>query len=636
MYKFLPITLLSLLSLIGTPTMSLAKTCVNPYGTSLSNPTPDPQQAKNQQGQEMAEIAIAFLKAGQPERAAQVNEQIRSHFNLKPKDLPTLVMIQHLMAGNQAAATAHLPKLELTGFGDIDAIFLAARTLPEKDQVDWTLDVIDRIPIDNGKLLWWKVLAELYPNRPETRKIAEKMRAVLAEDDQLSEWINLAVVYRQAGDFEAARSLLESLVGRAKSNSRNISSRVKIAQELARIGQPERARAELNQLKTVIVPGSLSTNYDLTHYLSLAYAAIGDLTAVSDLIQKLPDKSDPDSFSFHRKDLTRSKIAQQFAEQGNIQQSQKFLLAIADAKLQGETVQNIIQHFLQKEQWVDAAAIASLAEPKLQALIAYKTAQANQIAVSDRILSNMRGKDVDIIRLLQTTYALNQVGYYTKSRTFLKEALALATQQKIQPLLPQIAVQFADAGDFEQADQLLDEQARIFEESLRSKKTKSSMFEPLLLDTPDPDKSALWRFFEYVRLSASSFTPTQSNPSKLEAVAVQRSREGSMVIDLGSLATFYSRARNFVKADQFLQRIPDRYCDFKASILQFMVSEAITAKQPDVTQMLLAKYSRSIDQELVRTNLIAIANLYLDQKQSAKAIALLEQALKLTSTQKRV
>lgn len=102
------------------------------------------------------------------------------------------------MAGDQAAATAQLPKLELTGFGDIDAIFLATRTLPEKNQVDWMLNVVDRLPIDNGKLLWWIVLAELYPNRPETRKIAERMRLLLTEEDRFSEWVNLAVVYRQA------------------------------------------------------------------------------------------------------------------------------------------------------------------------------------------------------------------------------------------------------------------------------------------------------------------------------------------------------------------------------------------------------------------------------------------------------
>lgn len=534
------------------------------------------------------------------------------------------------MAGDQAAATAQLPKLELTGFGDIDAIFLATRTLPEKNQVDWMLNVVDRLPINNGKLLWWIVLAELYPNRPETRKIAEKMRLLLTEEDRLSEWVNLAVVYRQAGDFEAARSLLEFLAKQAPSDARDISSRIKIAQEFAHIGQPKRALTELNQLNSAIAPGQLSTHPDWTHHLALAHAAINNLTAVSDLLQKLPDKAAPDSFSFHAKDVTRSAIARQFAEQGNSQQSQRFLLSIKDSKLQGETAQKIVYHHLQKEQWRQAAAISAFVEPKLQALIAYKAAQENQTDISDRIVSAMRGQDMDITLLLQITYVLNQVGYYTKSRPLLKEALAFIIEQKIQPLRYKVAVQFADAGELEQANQLLDEQARNFEELSRSQKNRFSMFEPLLLDTPNPDESALWRFFEHVRLKAPDFKPTQRNSSKIEAVPVQRSREGSIVMNLASLATFYSRARNFAKADQFLQRIPDRYCDFKASILEFVVSEAIVAKQPDEAQKLLTKYSRSTN--TMRKSLIAIANLYLDQKQTAKAIALLEQALNLKSS----
>ena len=636
MYKFFPITLLSLLALMGAPGIGLAQTCVSLDGASLSSSSFQPQTAKSQQGREMAEIAIAFLKAGQPERAAQVNEQIRSRFKLESRDLSTLVMIQHLIAGDQAAAIAHPSKLELTGFGDIDAIFLATRALPEKDQIDLMLNIVDQLPIDNGKLVWWIVLAEIYPNRPETRRIAEKMRSLLRDDAQLSEWVNLAVVYRQAGELERARSLLESLTDRARSDDRNLSSRIRIAQEFARIGQPKRALSELNELNSLIVPGMLSINADWTHYLSLAHAEVGNLTAVSDLIEKLPDKADPDSFSFHSKDLTRSVIALQFADQGKTQQSQQFLLSIKDSKLQGETARRIIQKFLQKEQWADAASIAAFTDPKSQALIAYKAAQANQIAISDRIVSAMRGKGMDITLLLQTTYVLNQVGYYTKSRPLLKEALAFVTEQKIEPLLYKIAVQFADAGDFEQANSLLDEQVRKFEELSRSTNTRLSMFEPLLLDTPDLNESALWRFFEYVRLSASDFTPTQPNLSKVEAVPVQRSREDSIAMNLGSLATFYSRARNSVKADQFLQRIPEQYCDFKASILQFVVSEAIAAKQPDEAEKLLAKYSRSTNQEIVREKSIAIANLYLDQKQTAKAIVLLEKALKLVSTQNRV
>ncbi|WP_287457340.1 hypothetical protein [Leptolyngbya sp. UWPOB_LEPTO1] len=630
MYKSLSITFLALLSFVSTPTVSLAQACVGLDGASVSHPSPDSQIAKSQQSREMAEIAVALFRAGQPNRAAQVNEQIRSRFKLEPKDLTTLVMIQYLMAGDQAAATAQLPKLELTGFGDIDAIFLATRTLPEKNQVDWMLNVVDRLPIDNGKLLWWIVLAELYPNRPETRKIAERMRLLLTEEDRLSEWVNLAVVYRQAGDFEAARSLLEFLAKQAPSDARDISSRIKIAQEFAYIGQPKRALTELNQLNSAIAPGQLSTHPDWTHHLALAHAAINNLTAVSDLLQKLPDKADPDSFSFHAKDVTRSAIARQFAEQGNFQQSQKFLLSIKDSQLQGETAQRIVHHLLHKGQWRQAAAISAFVEPKLQALIAYKAAQANQTAISDRIVAAMRGQDMDITLLLQTTYVLNQVGYYTKSRPLLKEALAFVTEQKIQPLRYKVAVQFADAGELEQANQLLDEQARNFEELSRSQKTSLSMFDPLLLDAPNPDESALWRFFEHVRLKAPDFKPTQRNSSKIEAVPVQRSREGSIVMNLGSLATFYSRARNFAKADQFLQRIPDQYCDFKASILEFVVSEASAAKQPDEAQKLLTKYSRPTN--TMRKSLIAIANLYLDQKQTAKAIALLEQALNLKSS----
>ncbi|NJR50443.1 MAG: tetratricopeptide repeat protein [Leptolyngbyaceae cyanobacterium CSU_1_3] len=632
MHKLLPVTLLSLLQLVCLPDISLAQpapTCISPYGADFSTLPLDPQQTKSQQAKEMAEIAIAFLKVGQPRRATQVNEQIRSRFKLQSKDLSTLVMIQHLMAGDQAAATAHLSKLDLTGYGDIDAIFLAAHTLPANDQVDWMLNVVDRLPINNGKLLWWIVLAEIYSNRPGTRKIAEKMRSMLTEDDQLFEWVNLAVVYRQTGNFEAARSLLESLADQARSDSRNLSSRIKIAQEFARIGQPERARTELNQLTTIIVPGNLSINPDLTHHLSLAYAAIGNLTAVSDLIQKLPDKADPDTFSFHSKDLTRSKIAWQFAEQGNIQQSQQFLLSINDSKLQGETAQTIIQHLLQKEKWADAAAIASLAEPKLQALIAYKAAQANQLALSDRILSTMRGENGDIVRLLQTTQALNQVGNQTKARALLKEALALATQQKIQPLLPKIAVQFAEAGDFKQANQLLDEQFRIFKQMPRQ--SKSPSFEPLILDSPIPlEESSLGRFFEYTRLSASALQAEKSAQQQpIKAFRVQPSLAGLAAIHLGSFATFYSRARNFAKADQLIQLIPDQYCNFKASVLQFVVSEAIAANQLEVAQTLLEKYSRSTNQDFVRANSIAIANLYLDQKQSTKAIPLLEKALNL-------
>ncbi len=242
----------------------------------------------------------------------------------------------------------------------------------------------------------------------------------------------------------------------------------------------------------------------------------------------------------------------------------------------------------------------------------------------------MLGQDIDITLLLQTTYVLNQVGYYSKSRPLLKKALAFVTEQKIQPLRYKVAVQFADAGELEQANQLLNEQARNFEELSRSQKTSLSMFDPLLLDAPNPDESALWRFFEHVRLKAPDFKPTQRNSSKIEAVPVQRSREGSIVMNLESLATFYSRARNFAKADQFLQRIPDRYCDFKASILEFVVPEAIAAKQPDEAQKLLTKYSRSTN--TMRKSLIAIANLYLDQKQTAKAIALLEQVLNLKSS----
>lgn len=631
MHKLFPVTLLSL-QLVGLPSMSLAQakpTCISPYGgADRAIPLSDPQLAKSQQGKEMAEIAIAFLKAGQPERAAQVNEQMRSRFKLAPKDLSTLVMIQSLIAGDQAAATAHVPKLNLTGFGDIDAIFLAARTLPVQDQADWILNVVDQLPIKNGKLLWWIVLAELYPNQPITLKIAAKIRSVLTQDDQLSEWVNLAVVYRQAGDFQAARSLLESLADQARSEPRNLSNRIRMIQEFARIGQRDRARAELMKLNIETGSNSLSVNPDLTHHLSLAYAAIGDLTTVADLIQKLPVQADPDSFSFHRQDSTRSAIARQFAEQKNVQQSQRFLLSIKDAKLQQETAQLIIQRFLQTEQWASAAAISSLAEPKLQAMVAYKAALANQSALSDRVISTMRGNNGDLIRLLQTTSALNQVGYQTKARTLLQEALSLATQQNIQPLLSTIAVQFAEAGDFEQANQLLDRQLRSFEQ--RSQKPKFPAFEPLLPISPTPaDESALWRFFEYVRLSASSFQPEKTTPP-VTAIPVQPSIAGTAAINLGSFATFYSRARNFTKADHLIQKIPDQYCTFKASIIQFAVSEAIAADQPEVAQSLLAKLFRSAQhQDFVRANSIAIAHLYLTQKQSEKAIPLLEQSLNL-------
>lgn len=628
MYRFLPVGLL-LINVLWTSTAQPAhalslRFCVNPDSTpdSPSLKHTQPENAEWEQGQKLAQIAIAFYQAGKPDQMQRVNQQIQTKFRYSAERMRILSALQMLIVGNQEAALSELSNLNLTE-QDATAILIEILKLPEADRATWVLQAVDRLPdrMINVKFAWLLGVADSYPNRTESMKLLAKARSLLYEEWQLDKWVDLAETYRRAGDAQIARSLLESVI--------------KIGLPQNKIAAVSRAYAMLNDFNAA---------QKLIQTMPAAQHSVQTMLASQNLMSVQPIPDAPDN--------VRAAIALQFSDRGDVARSNHFLKQIRDPGIKRDISSQIIQKLLKQNRKLVLPENASTVErkiaemgrfPGLYALIKdwqsiqfqqnavawliYRAAQANQTIISDRMLTQLRGSDLN--SFIRAAQLLNQVGYQSKAQSLLIEAIELA-KQKDSALIPSLAGLLAETGNFQQANRLLDEQLAQFEHNPKEVNLPKSISSPGDFSIFS-EESSLSHFFKEQFFSLSSSQSKQLHKLNLEQIlqSVPPLQKDVKAIAYGHFAKEYSRARNFAKANELLQKIPARYCKFRTSIYQELVAQATMAKDAEVALTAMAQIHPSEEnQSFLRAQFLAIAQFYIEQNKGTEAIPLLEHLLK--------
>ncbi|MGG6269830.1 hypothetical protein ACQ4M3_40645 [Leptolyngbya sp. AN03gr2] len=630
-----------------------------------------------QQAEQRAEIAIEFLRANRPDRANQINENLRSRLELSASEIAVLRTIQNLEAGKIQAAIALFPELKRPE-AHRRSLTLQLKKIPLQAKATWILQAVDYFPepdedemnyqqqwnLPTLKAGWMLLLAEDYRtqgNVTEAVKILDQARMLLNWNNN-AEALQFVEAYRKAGQSEKARSILTSIAAQLLRNvepqpvrPRAIQNLIKAGHELALMKQSSEALPLLNQAETLIKSIDRSNVKSLQQSLILAYAAAGQTAQSLQIVQTLDSRDARESYI---------SLAKQAAELGDSRSAQQFLQSIRDQWIASRTSLDVVKIFADAELLSVAYNIAtSIADSQMRlealATIVKRADQAKQSALSAQIIAEMqqvKTGEVSGFQRLDTIRALIQVGERTHARSLLAE---LTRQPDLAWLNLQIAEQYAAIGEFDQATQLIDQQRTRRVQSQLSPLPVSIVAPPLDL-LNEPPFTPLGVFFSNVLLdvnlpqrapdtrslqrrvtpipsiqSKQSKKPRTVQPPKLPPTS-RLSPEESRALDEARYIRAYAQARNFTKASNLLAQIPDHLCLFKAELFDNIAIAALEAGQLEIAignfqqaKRLSQRANRVRSERIDR--FIAIAKLYSERNQTTEAIRLLEATLALLS-----
>ena len=630
------------------------------------------------QAEQRAEIAIEFLRANRPDRANQINENLRSRLELSASEIAVLRTIQNLEAGKIQAAIALFPELKKPE-AYRRSFTLQLKKIPLQAKATWILQAVDYFPepdedemkyqqqwnLPTLKAEWMLLLAEDYRIQgdvTEAVKILDQARMLLNWNNN-AEALQFVEAYRKVGQSEKARSILTSIAAQLLRNNvepqpirpRAIENLIKAGHELALMKQASEALPLLNQAETLIKSIDRSNVKPLQQSLVLAYAAAGQTAQALQIVQTLDSRDATESY------ITLAKRA---AELGDSRNAQQFLQSIRDQWIASRASLDVVKIFTNSELLSVAYNIASsITDPQIRleamATIVKRADQAKQSALSTQIIAEMqqvKTGEFSGFQRLDAIRALIQVGERTHARSLLAE---LTRQPDLTWLNLQIAEQYAAIGEFDQATRLIDQQRTRGAQSKLSPLPVSIVAPSLDLPKEQPF-TPLGVFFSNVLLDvnlpqrAPDMRPLQRRVTPIPSVQSKQSKkpravqpptlppilrlspEENRALDEARYIRAYAQARNFTKASNLLAQIPDYLCLFKAELFDNIAIAALEAGQLEIAidsfqqaKRLSQRANRVRSESIGR--FIAIAKLYSERNRTTEAIRLLEASLALLS-----
>jgi hypothetical protein len=650
MLNHIVFTILSIAFLPSLPAIAqkpAASSCKSPYSDAplplLINPLLSwPGSQRIQKAVQQAEFAAEFLRANRSDRAAQFNEALRREFRLEPAEMTVLSILQNLEAGKTQAAIALLPQLQdLVRFRRPLTEQLMKRPLAE--QTTWVQSIISQ-PAQSAReqaihLDWLLLVAEQHLEKGQPAAALPLLDAARARLDKapLSDTLRLVTAYRKTNKPDIARSLLTpALIEAARSQAStrggatNIKTLIHLGRELALLGQKPQAMTLLGQAEAILKPQSRDF---LNDTLAQTYAAVGEAAKAIALLRPFGDGG-------------YATLANQAAQRGDDRLAEQALRLIRDRRSQSATRQNIVQQLAEAGKFEAARRSASAlseghAKLNTLAMIVKFADLANQTAIANAIIAEMQqlqAAPVQIFDLLSGVEAFISVGANDRARA----ALVQLTQQQDSAWLNlNFAEKYAAIGDYVQANRLIDshlvEPPKPVPVPLLRLPSLPSV--PLVPSFGSPFVSFFDSFvnFPTIRSTPIPFPnplPNRRTPARTKQLPLTQTGD-DQAISQAKYARAYATARNFAKATQFANQIPDRYCNFKSGVWQHIATAALGADQLEVALDALQRSDRldrraqSTNPEFVRSQLIAIAKRHAQRNQFQQSALLLELALKI-------